>query len=650
VRALAVALVLADHGGMPGMAGGFLGVDVFFVLSGFLITSLLLDELGRTGRIDLANFWIRRARRLLPALVLMVLTVAIGRQFFSPEAVARLRDDAVAAFFWVANWMFVADKTDYFTRGAPPSPLQHAWSLGVEEQYYLVWPLVLIAVAVGLAVRARRRGSRATLGGVRLTVFLLATLGALGSAAAAILLASDATRDRVYFGTDTRAQALLVGAAASALLVGDWSSLNRGWSLIRSRTGKWIARVLPVIGLALLGAAVHYASGTAREFRGGLLIAAAIAAALVIVPVALHQRGPVAAVLAWGPLAWLGTISYGVYLWHWPIFLVLNGQRTGWTGMSLFAVRCAATLAVSTVSWWAIEQPIRKWQPVRVPLLPLAGATAATAAAVTLLVVPVTPRLDTGPLAASLPPGVSPVAVVSPSPPAGFRSARALGPRDPNRPFTVSVFGDSIGWTWMHFLPATPGFQFIDHTVIGCSLVRGGPYHYLDETLDQKSECESWPGRWTSQVSLDQPDAVLLVIGRWETVDRVNEGRWTHIGDPAFDSYITGELRRAVDILSFSGAPVTLTNLPYSRRGERPNGSLYPEDDPHRVDEWNTLLAKTIGNRPDVKVLDLKKKLCPDGVYTAKVNDIPVRSDGVHLTDEGVKWLTPWLEQSVRTR
>ncbi len=391
MRAVAVALVLADHGGIPGMGGGFLGVDVFFVLSGFLITSLLLDELGRSGRISLGDFWIRRARRLLPALVLMVLAVAVGRQFFSSEAVAGLRDEAVAAFFWVANWMFVADKTDYFTQGAPPSPLQHAWSLGVEEQYYIVWPLLLVAVAVVLAARARRRHRWATVGGVRLTVFLLATLGALASAATAILLASDTTRDRVYFGTDTRAQALLVGAAASALLVGDWSSLNRGWSLIRSRWGKWTARLLPVIGLALLAAAAHYATGSAREFRGGLLIAVAVAAVLVIAPVALDQRGPVATVLAWGPLAWLGTISYGVYLWHWPIFLLLNGERTGWSGFSLFAVRCAATLAVSTVSWWAIEQPVRRWRPAQVPLLPLAGATAATAAAITLLVVPVAP-------------------------------------------------------------------------------------------------------------------------------------------------------------------------------------------------------------------------------------------------------------------
>lgn len=645
VRALAVALVLADHGGIPGMSGGFLGVDVFFVLSGFLITSLLLDELGHSGRIDLGGFWIRRARRLLPALVLMVLIVAVGRHVFAPEAVAGLRDDAVATFFWMANWIFVADKTDYFSQGAPPSPLQHAWSLGVEEQYYILWPLLLIAVAVTLAARARHRGRWATLGGVRLAVVVLATLGALVSAAAAIVFASDATRDRVYFGTDTRAQALLVGAAASALLVGDWPALNRGWSLIRSRWGRWTARLLPVIGLIGVAAAAHYATGSAREFRSGLLIAVAVAAVLVIAPVALEQRGPVAVVLAWRPLVWLGTISYGVYLWHWPIFLVLNGERTGWTGLSLFGVRCAATLAVSAASSWLIEQPVRKWRPVRVPLLPLAGATAATAAAVTMVIVPVGPI---GASDASLPPGISSVAVVSPSPPGEPQPARAIAQRDPHRPFTVSVFGDSIGWTLMHYLPSTPGFHFVDHTVIGCSLVRGGPYRYFGQTLDQKTECESWPGRWTSAIAADRPDAILLIVGRWETVDRVNEGRWTHIGEPAFDAYLAGELRRAVDILSASGAPLTVANLPYSRRGERPDGSLYPEDQPDRVNQWNALLRRTIAQRAGVGMLDLNKKLCPEGAYTAKVDGIQVRSDGVHLTAEGVRWLTPWLEESLR--
>ena len=139
--------MLADHGGIPGVSGGFLGVDVFFVLSGFLITALLLDEHRNSGRIGLAGFWIRRARRLLPALIVMVLAVVAARELFSPEATATLRDEAVASFFWVANWAFVAQRADYFSQGAPPSPLQHTWSLGVEEQYYLIWPLLLIVVA-----------------------------------------------------------------------------------------------------------------------------------------------------------------------------------------------------------------------------------------------------------------------------------------------------------------------------------------------------------------------------------------------------------------------------------------------------------------------------------------------------------------------
>ncbi len=643
LRAVAVALVLAGHGGIPGVSGGFIGVDIFFVLSGFLITSLLLDELGRTGRIGLTGFWIRRARRLLPALVLMVLTVAAARELLPYQALTGLRNDAIAAFLWMANWRFVAQKTDYFTQGAPPSPLQHTWSLGVEEQYYFVWPVLLIAVTLLLGARARRYFRRATVGGVRFATFVIATVGALASATAAIVFVSDATRDRIYFGTDTRAQALLTGAAAAALLVRDWPSLNRGWCLIGTRWGRRVARFLPVVGVAGLAAATHFATGSAREFRHGLLIAVAVAAVLVVAPVALEQRGLIARILAWRPLVWLGAISYGVYLWHWPIFLALNGERTGWEGLPLFAARCAATVAVAGASWWLIEQPIRRWRPARVPLLPLAVATVASAAAVTLLVVPV----GTGPglREFGLPPGVSAVAAVSPSPPGGSHPA---GPRDPNRPFTVSVFGDSIGWTWMHYLPPTPGFTFVDHTVIGCSLVRGTPYRYIGKTLEQRAECDGWPIRWSTQINQDQPDVALLIIGRWETVDRVNEGQWTHIGDPTFDAYLNAELQRALNIAGSTGVRVVVATVPYSRGGEKPDGRLYPEDQPDRVNQWNTMLRDAAGQHPNVSILDLNKKLCPDGVYTAKVDGIKVRSDGVHLTPEGVKWLTPWLEESLR--
>jgi len=624
------------------MGGGFLGVDVFFVLSGFLITSLLLDELGRAGRIGLTGFWIRRARRLLPALVLMVLAVGAARQLLPAQALTGLRDDALAAFLWVANWRFVEQKTDYFTQGAPASPLQHAWSLGVEEQYYFVWPVVLIAVTLLLAARARRYFRRATVGAVRLTTFVIAALGTLASAALAIVLASDGARDRVYFGTDTRAEALLIGSAASALLVRDWPSLNRGWCLIRTRWGRRIARVLPVIGLAGLAAATHYATGSAGEFRRGLLIGVAVAAVLVVAPVTLEQRGAIARILALPPLVWLGAISYGVYLWHWPIFLALNGERTGWSGLSLFAARCGATLAVAAASWWLIEQPIRRWRPSGVPLLPLAAATVASAAAMTLMVIPV--RTGPGLRETGLPPGLSAVAAVAPSPPSGSHPK----PRDPHRPFTVSVFGDSIGWTWMHYLPPTPGFAFLDHTVVGCSLVRGTPYRYIGQTLEQRPECDTWPSRWSTQVSQDQPDVALLVIGRWETVDRVNEGQWTHIGDPTFDAYLNAELERALTIAGSTGVRVVVASVPYSRDGERPDGRLYPEDQPDRVNQWNTMLRNTVSHHSGVRILDLNKKLCPDGVYTAKVDGIKVRSDGVHLTPEGVKWLTPWLEDSLK--
>jgi len=383
LRAIAVALVLVGHGGIPGVSGGFIGVDIFFVLSGFLITSLLLDELRRTGRIELTGFWIRRARRLLPALLLMVLTVGAARALLPAQALSGLRNDALAAFLWVANWRFVAQKTDYFTQGAPPSPLQHTWSLGVEEQYYFIWPILLIAVTVMLAARASRYFRRATVGGVRFATFVIATVGALASAAVAIVLASETTRDRIYFGTDTRAEALLAGSAAAALLVRDWPSLNRGWCLIGTRWGRRVARLLPLLGLAALAAATHYATGSAAEFRHGLLIGVAIASVVVVAPVAMEQRGAIARLLALRPLVWLGTISYGIYLWHWPIFLALNGERTGWSGPPLFAARCAATVAVAAVSWWLIEQPIRRWRPARVPLLPLAAATVASAAAVT---------------------------------------------------------------------------------------------------------------------------------------------------------------------------------------------------------------------------------------------------------------------------
>ncbi|MGV0852077.1 acyltransferase family protein [Mycolicibacterium phlei] len=637
IRAVAVALVLADHGGIPGVSGGFLGVDVFFVLSGFLITSLLLDEHALTGRIGLRDFWIRRFRRLLPALLVMVLAVVAARGLFAAESIAGLRDEAVAAFFWVANWAFVVQHTDYFAQGAPPSPLQHTWSLGVEEQFYLLWPVLLIGLAWLFCRRDRFR--------LRWAVFGLATVGAAASAYAAIHFVDDATLNRIYFGTDTRAQALLVGAAAAALLVHDWTTVTLGGPVIRTRWLRWAARVLSVVGVAVLAVAAHRATGSVADFHGGLLIIVALAAVLVIGAVALDQDGPVARVLAWRPLVALGAISYGVYLWHWPIFLVINGERTGWSGWALFAARCAATLVVAGLSWWLLEQPIQRWRPVIVPMLPLAGATAATAAVITMTVLPVVPtqntpeqaRIDTAAL-------IAPEELVAPERPVEVQRA---APRDPNVR-TVAVFGDSVAWTLLRYLPETPGLAFSNHTTIGCGIARGGPYRYVGQTLNQKPECDTWPRRWAQRINHDRPDVVLLIIGRWEKVDRMNEGRWTHIGEPAYDAYLREELNRALDILSSTGARVVVTTEPYTRRAEKPDGSLYPEDNPKRTDDWNALLRSVVKYRPNVKLLDLNRKLGPNGSYTTKIDGITLRADGVHPTPEAVEWLTPWLVDALR--
>lgn len=638
LRAIAVLLVLAEHGGLPGVPGGFIGVDIFFVLSGFLITSLLLSELGRTGRISLRDFWIRRVRRLLPALLIVVAAVLVARELFPADAIAGLRTDAVAAFLWMANWAFVAQGTDYFSQGAPPSPLQHMWSLGVEEQFYLVWPLVIAAVT--LAFLALRRAAP-TMRTVRLTVFAVAITGAGASAAAAILLVSEDNLNRIYFGTDTRVQALLIGAAAAALLVRDWSNVTAGGTVIRSRWIRWTARLASVLGVAVLALAAHRASGDVGDFRAGLLIIVAVGAVLVVVPVAFDQRGPVAQVLALPPLVALGAISYGVYLWHWPVFGILNGERTGWTGWSLFAVRCAITLALAAASWWLIEQPVQRWRPVGVPMLRLAAATAATAVVVTTSFV----RID--PVPAEPPLDISSAAMEMREVPIVVGTGGAQLPPGTQ---SVAVFGDSVAWTLLRYFPPTPGLRLADYTTIGCGIARGGPYRMTGTELNQKPECDTWPSRWSQRIEHARPDTVLLMLGRWEIVDRMRDGDWTHVGDDDYDTYLRGELNRALDIVSATGARVVVTTASYNRRAERADGSLYPEDRPQRVDDWNELLRSVAADRKNVTVLDLNKKLNPGGYYTNRVDGIRLRGDGVHPTPEAVEWLAPWLTDALEKK
>ncbi len=340
VRAIAVTAVLLFHAGVPGVPGGFLGVDLFFVLSGFLITSLLLRELSGTGHIDLGRFWVRRARRLLPAAFFVIAVSLVVAAIFLPGEAARTRADALASFVYVNNWEQILADHSYFVAFQRPSLLQHLWSLAVEEQFYLLWPLVL-----GLLLG--RLGRRWTIA--------LTLAGALLSALAmALLFTPGEDASRAWFGTDTHASGLLVGA----LLAFAWP-LGRFHSAPR-KSAATLLDVAAVAGLAAVVAAMlTWNEADPVVYRGGLL-AFAIAAAVLLAAVS-HPACRAGAVLGVAPMVWIGARSYGIYLWHWPVMaLTRPGVDVALSRWILVPAQLAAAVALAAASYRWVEQPVRR--------------------------------------------------------------------------------------------------------------------------------------------------------------------------------------------------------------------------------------------------------------------------------------------------
>ncbi len=341
LRAFAVAAVVLYHAQLGFLRGGFLGVDVFFVVSGYLITSLLLSEWDSRKALDLGAFWRRRARRLLPALMVMLLAVVGYSVFFLPGEVSQLRGQVYAALGYVTNWYFVFSHVPYFEAVGRPPLLQHLWSLAVEEQFYLLWPPLFLLLV--------KRVSRPV-------VAVLLVVGAIASAGLmASLYVPENDTSRLYYGTDTRAAGLLLGAALAFV----WQS-GRLPSPLTSALRWPVADLLGFGGIAALVYLFFHLDGyQAFVYQGGFLLVAAVSTAVIAVVVQPEAR-LLRSVLSLGPLRWLGTRSYGIYLWHWPVFLLTRpGLDVQLDGLALLAVRLAITFAATELSYRLVETPVR---------------------------------------------------------------------------------------------------------------------------------------------------------------------------------------------------------------------------------------------------------------------------------------------------
>jgi peptidoglycan/LPS O-acetylase OafA/YrhL len=337
MRALAVLAVIAYHLQISWAPGGLLGVGVLFVLSGYLITDIILNKHKRHRRINLKQFWMHRARRLLPALWLLLMVVAAWVLICDPSEVAAVRQDVLAAFFYVSNWWYIFHHVSYFAQYGPPSPLTNLWSLAVEEQFYLIWPLLLV-----LGLRATSKRWLLVAGVVIL---------ALGSAAAmALLYHPGANPNRVYYGTDTRAFGLLIGAALAFV----WPSHHLPQLSRRQRVLLEVAGGAGLlVFLAMTGFTNEYETFL---YRGGMALLA-LFSAMTVAAVA-YPGTIIGKVLGIKPLRWLGVRSYGIYLWHYPVIVLTTPLGSGFAPWrALWQV--SASIILAALSWHFIEDPIR---------------------------------------------------------------------------------------------------------------------------------------------------------------------------------------------------------------------------------------------------------------------------------------------------
>jgi peptidoglycan/LPS O-acetylase OafA/YrhL len=663
LRALAIIAVLLYHGGVSWAGGGFLGVESFFVLSGFLITSLLIAEWCESSRIRLGAFWARRARRLLPALFALVAVIGVYYTIAGPlNAVPGLRSDGIAALLYVGNWHQIATGSSYFVASGSVSPLQHTWSLAIEEQFYLLWPLILVAVfwLVGRGSASTHRSLTTLLGAT-----IVAALASAGETA--VLYRGGTGLGRVYYGTDTRATGLLVGASLAIAIARARQAGRRSPTGRRHRVGGAAA----LLALIMVLVAMHEATGESSWLFPWGFVGIDLAVATVIAAVVLLPESSIARVFSVRPLCAIGTISYGVYLWHFPCFLWLDQSSTGCSGAALLLVRLAVTFAVAVVSFIAIEQPVRRRKVPSWGLRPLVPAAVAGSLAALTAAAAVGAETPGGKLAAvpasvahrfvghdrqcsvSLPDTAQYRAVPLPQsalggyifhwilkgavdwnggayPQSGRMRYRTCPPK------RVLMIGDSIAFTAgvpMLENENRYGVELANAAILGCAFGNRGQLDVNGSDKALPAQCPDDLGRWERAARAFQAQVVVVELGYRDEFNWDWNGRAVHLGQRTFDAYVQQRIDRFAQILSNGGAQVLFLTVPFVSPPALANGSPSPAGAPARHALINSMLESAASQDPSrVAVLNVDSVVSPGNHYDGTVNGQGCRFDGIHFS------------------
>ena len=634
LRALSVIAVILYHAGIHWIPGGFIGVEVFFVVSGFLITSLLIDEQHVSGKVSLKQFWIRRARRLLPALFTMLVVALVAVTFFAKASAADFRRDVVPALAYFSNWWqiyFV--ETPYFAANSLPM-LRHLWSLAVEEQWYVLWPVVFTFVLGNK--RIPRWISAVAIG-------LLAAGVMVGTALA--FIADNETRiNFLYLSTLTRSSGLLLGAALACAWRPWKKAVNRF-----AKTRSCVSDAFALAAFAVLGYIAAFIHAADELLYVGGLAAATIASAVIVAVVVSSGNSQVKKVLSIPLLVEIGRRSYGLYLWHWPIFVVTSARLSS----TRLAYALCATVIVNEFVYQFIEVPTRKgaignWLRQRQQLSAMRRRLPVVLSAVVVALVGVSSVQLSGIQArdVSVDTGNADVVFVVPtsipSPATTLANTPATSTTLAKLPRRLLIVGDSQAHAIAINKPSgiEKTFSITDGSIDGCGVYdRGvGIGGETGKFRRNFANCSGFETKWAKTAASSRADVALVVIGAWEVMDLQINSLLFKLNTVPADTIFKTQLQRGIDALHKQNVVVALLEVACMRPVESKGGPVPPlpqRGDDSRTGHLNALMREVAAPENDgVYFVSGPKEWCSDPKVA---NSLSYRWDGVHVYKPGAK-------------